>query len=294
VTDIVWLEGRAATLEAPCVSVFDRGFLYGDSVFEVMRTYGGRVFARGMHLSRLAASAARVGIELPCSLATLDDELSAALRDAEAGELKIRLMITRGGGPLSLDPSTAEQSTRVMILSPLAAHPDALYTDGVSVALVPGGALPGSPAAGAKASNYLANLLAAHEARHRGAHEAILHGPAGELREGATSNVFLVHEGHVLTPRAEAGILEGITRAAVFEAARMCGVALTQTVLFPPDLYAADEAFLTSSLREIVPIVAADGRGLGNGRPGATTKALHQAYRALVSEGAFGAGFVAD
>jgi branched-chain amino acid aminotransferase len=284
----VWLDGQQVSPGEARVSIFDRGFLYGDSVFEVMRTYGGKIFALGMHLARLERSAGRVGISLPISLEMLAQEVEAALDASASPEAKIRVVVTRGEGPLSLDPTTAGVPTRVAIVSPLAAPPPSLYEQGVSVALVAGGALPGSPAAGAKASNYLANLLAAHEARGRGAYEAFLVGPAGELREGATSNVFLVRHGQLVTPRPEAGILEGVTRAAVFEAARRLGIDVQEDVLFASDVYGADECFLTSSLREIVPVVRTDGLTLGAGRPGKLTRRLHAEFRELARAGAFG------
>jgi len=285
---IVWLDGQQVAPSQASVSVFDRGFLYGDGVFEVMRTYGGRVFAMSLHMERLGRSAERVGIALPVPLAQLERELLEALAASEADEVKIRLVVTRGEGPLSLDPTTAGKATRLVIVTPLAGQPAELYRDGVEVALLPGGALPGSPAAGAKAGNYLANLLAAHEATQRGAYEAILVGPAGELREGATSNVFVVRGGQVVTPRPESGILAGVTRAGVFEAARRSGIAILEDVLFASDAYAAEEFFLTSSLREIVPVVRADGLTLADGRPGPITRRLHQAFRQLVQGGGFG------
>jgi len=284
----VWLDGRQVAPDEASVSVFDRGFLYGDSVFEVMRTYGGVVFGLGLHLRRLGHSAERVGIRLPLSLAQLADEIDVALAAFTARELKLRVVVTRGRGPLSLDPTTAGTATRLLILSPLAAQPEHLYQRGVSVALVAGGALPGSPVAGAKVSNYLANLLAAHEARRGGAYEALLVGPAGELREGASSNVFIVEQGRVRTPRPEAGILAGVTRAAVFEAARRCGVPLDEDLLFASHVYRAQECFLTSSLREIVPIVCADGVAIGSGEPGPVTRRLHAGFRQLTAERRFG------
>ncbi|NOY92185.1 MAG: aminotransferase [Deltaproteobacteria bacterium] len=256
-----------------------------------MRTYGGVVFGLGMHLRRLGRSAERVGIRLPLSLAQLADEIDLALAAFAARELKLRVVVTRGRGPLSLDPTTAGTATRLLILSPLAAQPEHLYQRGVAVALVPGGALPGSPAAGAKVSNYLANLLAAHEARRGGAYEALLVGPEGQLREGASSNVFIVQRGRVRTPRPEAGILAGVTRAAVFEAAQRSGVPLEQDVLFASDVYGAEECFLTSSLREVVPIVCADGVAIGSGEPGPVTRRLHACFRELTAEGHFGATF---
>lgn len=265
------------------VSVFDRGFLYGDSVFEVMRTYGGVPFALGEHLDRLERSCERVLIAAPVSRATLASEIAATLAAADNEESYVRIIVTRGSGPVIYDPTTARDPQRVIIVLPLTPQPAEMYRDGVAVALVRcARPTEGSPAAGAKASNYLVNLLAVHQARQRGAYEAILQGPGGEVLEGSTSNVFLVREGAVRTPRIEAGILEGITRATVIGVAHDEGITLEETALFPHDLYEADEVFITSSLREVVPVVRVDDRPVADGRPGPITRRLADAYRRAV------------
>ena len=137
-------------------------------------------------------------------------------------------------------------------------------------------------AAGVKASNYLANLLAVHAAKQQGAHEAIITGRGGEVLEGASSNVFVVTGGRLRTPRPEAGILDGITRRTVLEAARRVGLPVDEEALFPADLYAADEVFITSSIREVVPVVQVDDRRIADGRPGPVVAQLHAAYREVV------------
>lgn len=262
------------------VSVFDRGFLYGDSVFEVMRTYGGECFAEREHLERLARSAERVLIPLPVTLEELRDEIAGTLSAAGNDESYVRVVVTRGQGPLSLDPTKARDPLRVVIVSPLPVPPAELYTEGLAVVLVQS-ARPTDQtrAAGAKASNYLANLLAADEARRKGGQEAILTDASGEVLEGSTSNVFVVHGGAVRTPPLELGILAGITRAHVMGAAARVGVSMREDSLFPSDLYDADEVFLTSSIREVAPVVRVDGRPVGDGRPGPITKRLHGAFR---------------
>ncbi len=262
------------------ISVFDRGFLYGDSVFEVMRTYGGRCFAEQEHLDRLARSAERVLIPLPVPLATLRDEIARTLAAAANEESYVRVVVTRGQGPLSLDPTKARDPLRVVIVSPLPFPPAELYANGIAVVLVQS-ARPTDQtrAAGAKASNYLANLLAADEARKKGGQEAILTDASGEVLEGSTSNIFVVRGGEVRTPPLELGILAGITRAAIMKAAARIGVSVREDSLFPSDLYEADEVFLTSSIREVAPVVRVDGRPVGDGRPGPMTKRLHGAFR---------------
>jgi len=144
-------------------------------------------------------------------------------------------------------------------------------------------------ASGAKASNYLANLLAVHEAKQKGAQEALVLGRRGQILEGASSNLFIVTEGKVLTPEPQPGILVGITRASVLAAARAQGIEVAETTVRPEDLYGADEAFITSSIREVMPVVAADGRTIGSGAPGPVTKRLHEGYLRAVAQ-ATGAG----
>jgi branched-chain amino acid aminotransferase len=266
------------------VSVFDRGFLYGDSVFEVMRTYHGVPFARDEHLTRLRASAEKILIPVPVSDDVLREEIARTLAAARNEESYVRVIVTRGTGPLNYDPTTAKDPLRVIIVKQLDPQPASLYADGVSVVCIRAARpVESGRAVGTKASNYLANLLAVHDARERGGYEAILLGAGGEVLEGASSNVFAVSKGVVRTPRLESGILAGITRATVIAAARVAGIELVETALFPRDLYDADEAFITSSLREVVPVVRVDAEAVGDGRPGAVTCRLHEAFRAEVA-----------
>jgi branched-chain amino acid aminotransferase len=262
------------------ISIFDRGFLYGDSAFEVMRTYGGRPFAEREHLERLAQSCARILIEMPVSIDALANDVAATLDAAKNQESYVRVIVTRGSGPISYDPTTAKNPTRVVLVVPLAPQPDAMYRDGVEVACLRASRPTEDPRAyGVKASNYLSNLLAVHEAKQRGAYEAVLLTGDGQVLEGASSNVFVVSGGAVRTPPLTTGILAGITRATVFDAARAAGIPLVEATVFPHELYAADEAFLTSTLREVLPVVRADGRTIGTGKPGPVTSRLHEAFR---------------
>ncbi|MFW5924639.1 MAG: aminotransferase class IV [Myxococcota bacterium] len=276
----VVIDGRVRPETDATVSVFDRGFLYGDSVFEVMRTYGGVPFEERAHLERLARSCARVGIRLPTDLDTLSGEVAEAVRSAGNRESYVRVLITRGSGPVTYDPSTARDPVRIVMALPVTAPPPATYEQGIAVATV-GAALPAqaSSAAGAKASNYLANLLAVQQARERGGQEALLLSADGAVLEGASSNVFVLRGGTLRTPRAEAGILEGITRRRVLALAREAGLPIVESVLFVQDLYAADEVFITSSIREVVPVVRVDGVPVGDGRPGGVARRLLEAYR---------------
>jgi branched-chain amino acid aminotransferase len=281
----VSIDGQIVDSGQARVSVFDRGFLYGDSVFEVFRTYGGVPFAEREHLERLARSAERVMIPMPVSVETLSSEVRETLRAAGQGDWYVRVVITRGSGPLTYDPSTAMTPLRVIIAAPLSLPPAEHYERGVAVALLEASRPTDDPrASGAKASNYLANLLAVHEAKQRGAHEALVLGRRGQILEGASSNVFIVKGGKLRTPRPEPGILVGITRAAILRVATAEGISVEETEVYPQDLYGADEAFLTSSIREVMPVVSADGRKIGAGTPGPMTKRLHAGYRRAVIE----------
>jgi branched-chain amino acid aminotransferase len=282
---IVSIDGALVDSADARVSVFDRGFLYGDSVFEVFRTYGGVPFAEREHLERLARSAERLMIPLPISLETLSAEVHAALDAAGEGPWYVRVVITRGTGPLNYDPSTAVEPLRVVIVAPLSVPPREHYERGIAVVLLSASRpTDDARAAGAKASNYLANLLAVHEAKQRGAHEALVVGRGGQVLEGASSNIFIVQGGKVRTPEAQPGILVGITRATVLEAASAAGIEVEEGEILPADFDSADEAFITSSIREVMPVVRVDGARIGTGTPGPVTKRLHEGYLRLVGE----------
>ena len=284
-TGKVSIDGQVVDGADARVSVFDRGFLYGDSVFEVYRTYGGVPFAEREHLERLARSAERLMIPMPASLAELSSEVRKALDAAGEGEWYVRVVITRGTGPLTYDPSTASAPLRVIIVAPLSLPAAHHYERGIAVALMSASRpTDDARAAGAKASNYLANLLAVHEAKQKGAQEALMLGRGGQILEGASSNLFIVKDGRVRTPEPQPGILVGITRATVIEAAKAQGLAVEEGEIAPEDLFSADEAFITSSIREVMPVVSADGRTIGDGTPGPVTKALHAGYLRAVAK----------
>lgn len=289
-TGKVAIDGKVVDSDEARVSVFDRGFLYGDSVFEVYRTYGGVPFAETEHLERLARSAARLMIPMPVSLGTLTSEVHATLDAAGEGDWYVRVVVTRGTGPLTYDPSTASDPLRVIIAAPVSVPPAEHYQRGVAVSLLEASRpTDDERASGAKASNYLANLLAVHEAKQKGAQEALMLGRKGQILEGASSNIFIVKDGKVRTPEAQPGILMGITRATVIAAAQREGIEVEEAEVRPDDLYGADEAFITSSIREVMPVVSADGRTIGSGAPGPVTKQLHAGFLRAVQE-ATGAG----
>lgn len=301
---VVNVDGRLVPPREATVSVFDRGFLYGDSVYEVVRTYRRRPFELGAHLLRLERSAERLALPLPWdagrtrheirrTLAAVppDPDLDPAAAPWNRGELSVRVVMTRGSGELGLDPALAVDPRAIVMAGPLRAPPLSAYHDGVCCRIV--GVrheAPGAVDPAAKTGAHLANVLAVREARAAGAHEALLLGRGGEVTEGASSNVFAVRGGQVATPPLAAGILAGVTRAVVLELARAAGATVEEVPLWPADLAAADELFITSTAREVLPVTRLDGRPVGSGRVGPVTTRLHALFRARADRAADEAG----
>lgn len=275
---LVCIDGSIVAPEDAKVSVYDRGFLYGDSVFETIRTYGGEAFALDEHIERLFRSAERVAITMPASREQIASEVRRSIASAGNAESYARVMLTRGSGPLGLDPSLASSPLRVIMIEPLTPLPASLYRDGVSVVTVRT-ERPGDAAMGAKVGNYLASLLALRAAKEAGAHEALIVNAAGHVVEGTTSNVFAVQGGGLVTPPEQAGILPGITRAFLLATAAELGVPVTFALLTPEETARSEEVFVSSSLREVLPVVKVDELVVGDGRPGRMTRDLHAAFR---------------
>lgn len=262
------------------VSVLDNGFTFGDAVYETLRTYGGRPFALDRHLGRLRRSAAGLGIALPISDEELSARLDALLARAGNPESYLRVMVTRGVGEVSYHFERVQGPTVVMLAKPYEPLPPERYASGVALALV--AVRRNAPQAldpALKTCNLLNNVLATREAQARGAFEAVMLNERGEVAEGAGSNVFVVHEGRLLTPPLQAGILAGITREVVLELCPALGQPVSVEPLRVQDLLRADEIFVTSTLKEVVGAGTLDGRPIGRGRPGPVTLRLLQAYR---------------
>ncbi len=261
------------------VSVLDNGFTFGDAVYETLRTYGGRPFAVERHLRRLRASAARIGFEIPLSDAVLQARLDALLAKADNAESYIRWIVSRGVGDISYNFDRVEGPTVAMVVKPYQFFPESFYNEGIPVALV--SVRRNHPDAldpAIKCCNLLNNVLATREAQSKGAFEAVLLNQAGALAEGAGSNVFVVRNGEALTPPLSAGILAGITREVLFELAPGAGVPMREAMLSAADLFDADEAFVTSSLKELAPIRTVDGHAIRT-CPGPITRKLLSAFR---------------
>jgi branched-chain amino acid aminotransferase len=278
---IVLINGQVADPDHAGISVYDRGFLYGDSVFETIRTYGGVPYALDDHMRRLGRSAERVLIALPAAIATISDEVTRAIGLASNPESYVRVMVTRGTGPMGLDPDLAESPNRVVFVEPLVAPPREHYRDGIGVILArTARTADATRAAGAKVANYLTSLLALRDAKRAGAAEALFVDGKGRVIEGASSNVFIVRRGELVTTPEESGILPGITRAHLIKAAARLGIGMATGDITEADLFAADEAFISSSIREVLPVVRVDSRPIGSGVTGRVTRRIHEEFRA--------------
>ncbi len=282
----IWIDGVIHPPETAVVPVFDRGFLYGDSVYEVTRTAGGRPVDLGPHLDRLARSAGSIALPLP-PRADIERAVAATLAAAGNPDSYIRIVITRGAGEIGLDISLADRSRTVVIVKPLELPAARLYRDGapiwiVDVQRVHRRAV--DPAV--KSGNYLNNILALAEARQAGAYEAIMCDSRGRIAEGSTSNLFIVRGGRLATPHLEVGLLAGITRQTVMQLAAGAGLPVDEAELVPDDVRGADEAFLTSSVRGVMPVGTVDGRPLGSGVPGPVTARILELYDHHLAEAA--------
>lgn len=277
----IMIDGRIVAPEHAHVSVLDRGFLYGDSVFETIRTYGGRPFALDAHLARLAQSAERVFIELPVPLAQIGDEVRTLLAHAGHPESYVRIVVTRGTGQsLGLDPGLAVSPLRVILVGLLDPPPARAYEEGIGVITFrTQRAAETTDAAGAKVGNYLVAVLAMREARRADASEALIVDPAGHVVEGASSNVFVWDGRALCTPPESAGILPGITRSHLLEVAESLGLPVELRPIQIEELGVVPEVFVSSSIRELLPVVRVNGRAVGEGKPGPVTRQLLAAFR---------------
>jgi len=304
----VYVNGIIKPAGEAVVPVYDHGFLYGEGVYETLRTYNRVPFLYDRHLGRLRASAGRIELDVPFSDAELAgwiDDTVAAADDQERRErcgasgphvasepggvqgappskkeAYIRILFTRGVGELNYDPKSTPKPTTVIIVKPLEEPPARVFEQGINICQV--GILrnhPGTVNPLIKANNLLNNALAMQEANRRGGEEGLMCNYRGELSECSQANFFMVRDGVVLTPRSEAGLLEGITRAFLFEVGKDIGVDVQEATLYPKDLETADEAFITSTTRELSPVTKIDDRPVGAGAVGPITNRMLDGYR---------------
>ena len=278
------VNGRVFDEAHAVISVFDHGFLYGEGVYETLRTFNGRPFLFDRHMQRLRNSSGMLLLDVPIE----DDEMlarcretmtAAGLGDGPKNEAYIRILLTRGVGELSYDPAACPVPSIIVIVKPQVDPPAETYARGATLSIV---SIvrnhPGTVNPLIKSNNLLNNALAMQEAFRRGADEGVMRNFRGELAECTTSNLFVVKGGTVLTPPLDAGLLPGITRAYLFEVGRDVGIPVREAVLRDDDLLNADEAFFTSTTRGVMPATRVDDRAIGSGAPGPLTRALGAAY----------------
>jgi branched-chain amino acid aminotransferase len=278
----VCVNGRISSDRDAVISVFDHGFLYGEGIYETMRTYHGRPFLFDRHMRRLRNSARMIALDIPFTDADMASQIrdTMAAADLNGSEAYIRVLVTRGIGELTYDPQATPTPSVVIIVKPHADPPSDVYERGVRVVIVD--VVRNHPQTVnpmIKSNNLLNCALAGQEAIRKGGFEGIMRNFRGELTECTTSNLFIVKNGAALTPPLESGLLPGITREFLFEIGKEVGVDVREQVLRDGDLFSADEAFLTSTTREAVPIVKVDDRTIGSGRPGPVTQKLLDGFR---------------
>ena len=281
----VWIDGQLVDREDAKVSVFDHGLLYGDGVFEGIRSYHGKVFRLEAHVRRLYDSAKGIRLSIPMTpeamgRAIIDTLAANGLKDAY-----IRAVVTRGQGTLGLDPNRCTKPTVFIITDKISLYPPEVYQNGLDI--VTASTMRNHPNAvnpRLKSLNYLNNILAKIEAIDAGTLEAVMLNHLGYVAECTGDNLFIVRDGVVLTPPTAAGILEGITRDEVIDIARTFAVEVRQENLTRQDLYVADECFLTGTAAEVVPVVRIDQRTIGTGKPGPMTGRLAEEFHRRTKE----------
>lgn len=280
----IYVNGKIGDRGDAKVSVYDHGYLYGDGVFEGIRCYNGKVFRHREHIDRLYESARAIMLEIPMP----PDAMIRAVEDTVKAHGKpnayIRLIVSRGGASLGLDPRKCEPNV-VIIVDDIQLYPVELYESGLEIitaSTIRNHANALNPRI--KSLNYLNNIMAKVEAIRAGCLEAIMLNANGDVAECTGDNIFIVKHGELKTPPPEAGILVGITRNAVMELARGAGIPTHECVLTRHDVYTADECFLTGTAAEVIAVVKVDGRAIGSGKPGPTTRQLRELFQKLVRE----------
>lgn len=278
---VVYVNGRISAAADATIPVFDHGFLYGEGVYETLRTYHRRPFLFTEHMARLRRSAAMIALTVPLSDDDLELEIEKTAAACDGDELYIRVLLTRGIGDLTYNLSATPAPSLIIIIKPLSVFPAKNYSDGIRLSLV--GIRRNHPHALnplIKSNNLLNNALAMQEAYRRGADEALMLNQAGHAVECSQSNVFIVKAGRIATPPLSAGLLPGITREFVMTLAGEQGIPCEERQLAPEDVLGADEVFITGTTREITPVAAIDETPIGGGKPGRITTQLMTAFQA--------------
>lgn len=278
----VYIDGKFCDEAEAKISVFDHGLLYGDGIFEGIRAYNGRVFRLREHIDRLYCSAKAILLEIPIGHEAMMRAVVETCRQNQVRDGYIRLVVTRGVGTLGLNPNRCKNPSVIVIAGKIQLYPPEYYVQGMAIVTVPTVRnLHSAVNPAIKSLNYLNNILAKIEANNAGCEEAVMLNAEGFVAECTGDNLFIIKQGHLLTPPLYAGALYGITRKVVMDLATEAGMTVSETNLTRYDLFNADECFLTGTGAEVVPVVKIDGRTIGTGKPGTSTLNLVDRYRAL-------------
>jgi len=280
----IYINGKFVPEEKALVSIFDRGFLYGDGAFETMRAYNGEVFKLEEHIKRLLATLRALKIKPPAEIFKSSQLLNLVLKENHLENAYLRLGVTRGKGEGGFEITKEMKPPLYIIVKPFKPYPESFYQKGVKAAIVSIRKTPSSSLnSKLKTHNFLPNILAKIEAKKKGAFEGIMLDQKGYICEGAVSNIFFVKGGILFTPSTQCDILEGITRNTVLELAKKLKIPVKEGKFKTQSLYSADECFLTNSLIEILSVKKIDSFLIGNGKPGEITKVLISTYKSLVN-----------
>jgi len=281
----VYINGEFFDKDNAKISVFDHGFLYGDGVFEGIRSYAGKVFRHQEHIDRLYESALAIALTIPMTKEEMMKAVEETLKVNNLQDAYIRLIVSRGVGTLGLDPNKCPNPSVIIITDHIALYPQELYENGLDI--VTASTVRVSPAALSpriKSMNYLNNILAKIEGLRAGCQEALMLNHKGEVAECTGDNIFIIRKGEIYTPSIEAGVLEGITRDIVIRMARELGYVVHEMPFTRFDVYIADECFLTGTAAEVIPVVSIDARNIGTGKPGLVTKILIEKFRSITGK----------
>ncbi len=279
----IFLDGRLVDKEDAKVSVFDHGFLYGDGIFEGIRYYNGKIFREKQHIDRLWDSAKTVNIQIPMTKQEVVKAINDTVKANNFTDAYIRLIVSRGEGNLGIDPRSCPKPSVVVIAQALSLYPAEFYEKGIKIVTASTIRNPSdSLNARVKSLNYLNNIMAKIEAHVAGCEEALMLNHKGDVCECTGDNVFIIKNGKVMTPPIDACILEGVTRNVVIEICQELGLECVEAAFTRHDVYTADECFLTGSAAELIPVVAVDGREIGDGKPGKITNQILAAFADFV------------
>jgi branched-chain amino acid aminotransferase len=280
----IYINGKLIDKEKAYISVFDHGLLYGDGVFEGIRTYDCLIFRLKEHIDRLYRSADAIELKIPMTKAEMTEALIVTLKANKLKDAYIRLVVTRGVGDLGLDPRKCSKPTIFIIADKIALYPKEFYKNGLAIITASTRRnYPNALDPRIKSLNYLNNILAKLDAIKAGTEEAIMLTYDGYVAECTGDNIFIVKDNRLITPPVNLGALEGITRDAVIKLAKMMNILFEEKLLRVEDLYAADEAFLTGTAAEIIPVINIDKRKIGNGKPGDMMLRLAAEFKKLTT-----------